>query len=338
MGYKDSAIRRARDRERFRKRTAQRSAKGLCPRCGLTPPAPGRSLCETCAGKRNAASRARDARLRAAGKPRRDSEKAKIYERERDRRQAGERREAGLCVRCGKEPAAPERARCEPCIEKHREADRARYEAGKAVGLLYGGRDVERRRRAARERSRKRLEARRQAGVCLRCGRDRPVEGGTICEPCCQARRERERQLYAERRNAGQCGKCGEPVADGSRCESCIRRETGPAAKKANNARSRRLYMRRRVKHLCVDCGRPAQGACRCEPCAKRSYERSDHFRGMPVFEPSFIVVELATGREHGPFDDPADVALCLAFAKLSRDDVEVISDASPITGLTSWV
>ena len=96
--------------------------------------------------------------------------------------------------------------------------------------------------------------------------------------------------------------------------------------------------MRRRVKHLCVDCGRPAQGACRCEPCAKRSYERSDHFRGMPVFEPSFIVVELATGREHGPFDDPADVALCLAFAKLSRDDVEVISDASPITGLTSWV
>ena len=58
----------------------------------------------------------------------------------------------------------------------------------------------------------------------------------------------------------------------------------------------------------------------------------------MPVFEPSFIVVEQATGREHGLFDDPADMALCLAFAKLSRDEVEVISDACPMTGLTSWL
>ena len=100
----------------------------------------------------------------------------------------------------------------------------------------------------------------------------------------------------------------------------------------------RRLYTRLRVKRLCVDCGRPAQGACRCETCAKRSYELSDHFRGIPVWEPSYIVVETATGREHGPFDDPADVALCLAFAKLRRDEVAVISDASPMTGLTSWL
>ena len=58
----------------------------------------------------------------------------------------------------------------------------------------------------------------------------------------------------------------------------------------------------------------------------------------MPVIEPGFTVGELATGREHGPFDDPADMAFCLAFAKLTRDDVEAISDASPMTGLTSWV
>ena len=54
MGYKDSAIRRARDRERFRKRTAQRSAKGLCPAMRPDPagaraqpgakPAPGRGM------------------------------------------------------------------------------------------------------------------------------------------------------------------------------------------------------------------------------------------------------------------------------------------------------
>ena len=51
MAYRDLETGRARDRERFRKRTAEHRAKGLCPRCGLTPPTPGRSLCETCAGK-----------------------------------------------------------------------------------------------------------------------------------------------------------------------------------------------------------------------------------------------------------------------------------------------
>ena len=44
-----------------------------------------------------------------------------------------------------------------------------------------------------------------------------------------------------------------------------------------------------------------------------------------------------ATGREHGPFDSEADVSLCLAFAKLSRDQVEVLSDISPMATCTSW-
>ena len=132
MAYRDLETGRARDRERFRKRTAERRAKGLCPRCGLTPPAPGRSLCEICAGKRNAASRARDARLRAAGKPRRDPARALACERERTRRQTAERLALGVCTRCGKRPAAPERKNCEPCIEKRRAADRARYAAASA--------------------------------------------------------------------------------------------------------------------------------------------------------------------------------------------------------------
>ncbi|MDE0384385.1 MAG: hypothetical protein OXI22_10915 [Defluviicoccus sp.] len=37
----------------------------------------------------------------------------------------------------------------------------------------------------------------------------------------------------------------------------------------------------------------------------------------------------MATGREHGPFDSEADVALCLAFEKLARDQVEIAKDAS---------
>ena len=72
MAYRDPEVGKARDRERFHKRVSERIAQGLCPRCGEQPPATGLSLCEPCNEKRNRASRARDARLRAAGQPRRD--------------------------------------------------------------------------------------------------------------------------------------------------------------------------------------------------------------------------------------------------------------------------
>jgi len=76
MAYADPAVRRARDRERIARRTAARIAAGLCTKCGRTEPLPERRLCAPCNDKRNAASRARDARLLAAGKPRRDPEQA----------------------------------------------------------------------------------------------------------------------------------------------------------------------------------------------------------------------------------------------------------------------
>ena len=105
MAYKNPDVGRARDRERFRKRTAERIAQGLCPRCGERPPAPSRSVCEPCGEKRNRAGRVRDARLRAAGKPRRDPERARHYERERSRRQNAERIARGLCAKCGQPPS-----------------------------------------------------------------------------------------------------------------------------------------------------------------------------------------------------------------------------------------
>ena len=58
---------------------------------------------------------------------------------------------------------------------------------------------------------------------------------------------------------------------------------------------------------------------------------------GIPVWDPTWTVIELATGREHGPFDSEADVALCLAFEKLGRDEVEVLCDANPLARLAGW-
>ena len=338
MAYKDPAHGRARDRERFRQRVVDRVAAGLCSSCGKLPPEPDRRVCKSCAEKRRVSARARDARLRASGKPRRDPDKAKISGRRRYRIKIGERLALGLCPKCGKEPLAAGRSLCAPCCEKRRASDRARYAAGKQAGKLYGGRDIEQRRKAARERSRRRLRKRLEAGLCPRCGRHHPAEGGTACNPCREVRRERERQQWAERRSAGECGRCGTPVPDACpRCESCFRREASPAARKARNARSRKLYVKRRVRDLCIDCGEPAMGASRCPPCARRSWARSAEHRGLPASPPRFTVIEIATGENHGTYESLADVVLCLAFAKLSRDDVELISDASPMSTMTGW-
>ena len=209
MAYRDPEVQRQRDRERFRQRTAERRARGLCPRCGDRPPATDRTVCEPCADKRNRTGRARDARLRAEGKPRRDPEKARAAGRERDRRQRARRQAQGLCAKCGREPAAPARRLCERCAGKRREADRAHYEAARAEGKLYGGRDPDAKRRSARAGSRKRDNARRDAGLCTRCGRRPPIEGGKTCGPCRVARQAAERERYAARRAAGLCVRCG---------------------------------------------------------------------------------------------------------------------------------
>ena len=247
MAYRDPETGRALGRERFRRRVAERRAKGLCVRCGKRPPEPGRTVCAPCAEKRNQASRARDARLRAAGKPRRDPERAKAYERERTRRRAAERLAAGLCVKCGKIPAPPDGRMCGACAEKRRAAERARYAEARAAGKLYGGRDPEPKRRGARASGRKRRRQRREDGLCTRCGRRPAAEGGTTCGPCREARQAADRELYASRRAAGLCGRCGGPAADGgSRCAPCAALETERISPERKNAAARRRYAERK--------------------------------------------------------------------------------------------
>ncbi len=45
--------------------------------------------------------------------------------------------------------------------------------------------------------------------------------------------------------------------------------------------------------------------------------------------DPTWTVIEIATGRDLGTYDSEAEIALCLAFEKLARDEVEVLCDAS---------
>ena len=47
-------------------------------------------------------------------------------------------------------------------------------------------------------------------------------------------------------------------------------------------------------------------------------------------------MIEIATGEDHGTYDSEAEVAACLAFARLSRDEIEIVSDASPMAHYAS--
>ena len=214
-----AAKKRAPDRARHHRRTVERHAQGLCPKCGKQPPAPELSVCASCAEQKRVAGRARDARLRAAGTPRRDREKARVSDCRRRREQAAERRARGLCPDCGKQPPAPDASLCAPCGDHRRAAERARYAKGKAAGKLYGGRDPEQRRKLAREKSQRRLRERLEAGLCTRCDDRPPAADGTTCEPCRESRQAAERARYAERRTAGLCTRCEAPTFDGdARC------------------------------------------------------------------------------------------------------------------------
>ena len=333
-----AAKKRPGDRARYRRQAAERVALGLCPKCGKRAPAPERSQCAPCLEKDDAAGRARDARLRAAGIPRRDPKKTREYERERNRRVAEARRAEGICTSCGNAPAAAGRVTCEPCLEQRRADDRARYAAGKAAGKPYGGANPETKRRAARARHQRRKQAWRAAGLCVNCGASPEVEGAASCDSCKEKRRARGRRKYAERRAAGLCTKCGTPAFDGmTYCGPCAVLHYAQQSPARRSETARRRYAERRARGECTDCGAPSQGASRCAPCAERSYHRSAHFKGIPVWDPRWTVIEIATGRELGTFDSEADIALCLVFEKLARDQVEVLSDASPMSFYASW-
>ena len=257
-------------------------------------------------------------------------------ERERHRRRTAERLARGMCSRCGKHPPAPERSLCATCLERNRETQRARYDGRKAAGDPYGGRNPESRRRMARERSRKRRRERTEAGLCTTCGERKPVQGAAVCETCREERRAAERELYAERRVGGLCGRCGaEVIGKASTCAKCAARDAKRRPRK--NAASRARYHARRARRACVDCDAHADAGVRCASCARRSYLSSGEHKGMPLYPPRYTVVELATGEEHGPWGSWEEVAMCLAFEKLSRDEVEIIEDASVMARYAAW-
>ena len=202
MPRTDSAKERA--HARLRRRHAERSARGLCTRCGKTPPEPGLKMCSDCGEKRRAADRARRARARAGGKPYggRNPELCRRADRARDRRRRRAWCDAGLCSTCGRTPPEDGRSVCEPCREARRAIDRRRY------------------------------AARRAAGTCVRCS-EPAVGGSSRCARHAALEAERvsperkravDRKRYARRRARGLCVDCAAPSAGSARCQRCASR------------------------------------------------------------------------------------------------------------------
>ncbi len=393
---RDPEARRLADRERGRRRHAERKAAGLCVKCGRASALAERTQCGPCAERRLAADRARHARARAEGKPRRDSEAARLADCERGHRRRAERRAAGVCIRCGHFPPEEGRSMCEPCRDDRRAAIRARRAERRAAGLcetcaapvtggaVYCGpcaaarserrqrnpeahREADRRRYAerraqgdctrcgkpangaaecqtCRDAARDRYDARRAAGVCVKC--QTPTVGGAACCASCAVAnigpRDREaenaarRRQYAERRAKGRCVECNAPSPGAARCRPCAVANVGHRDREAENAARRRRYAERRANGRCVECSAPSPWTARCEPCSLRQRESSGAFRGIPLWDPSWTVIEIATGEDLGTYDSEMEVAACLAFTKLSRDEVEVIADASPMATFTA--
>ena len=393
---RDPEARRRADRERDRRQHAERKAAGLCIKCGRAPALPERTQCGPCAERRLAADRARHARARAEGKPRRDPETARRADRERGRRRRAERRAAGLCIRCGNVAPEEGRSMCEPCRDDRRAAKRARRAERRAAGLCEecaapvtgratycdpcagarnerrqrdpeAHREADRRRyaerrdrgdctscgkpaqgaaecQACRNAARARYDARRAAGICVKCRT--PTDGGAAyCTSCTAAKagshdREAEnvarRRQYAERRADGRCVSCNAPSPGAARCVPCAAANVAQRDREAENVARRRRYAERRAGGRCVECNAPSPWTARCEPCSLRQRETSGAFRGIPLWDPSWTVIEIATGEDLGTYDSEMEVAACLAFAKLSRDEVEVVADASPMATFTA--
>ena len=253
----------------------------------------------------------------------------------RNRQRHAARSASGTCTRCGRLPPEPGLKMCAGCAGKRRAAEKARRDRARAQGKLYRGRDPERCRRADRAGDKRRRRARQAAGLCTTCGRRRPEDHRSVCEPCREARRAIDRRRYSIRRAADRCVRCTQPTVGGlSRCGRCLALEQERVSPERESAVSRKRYARRRARGECVDCKAPVRGVARCPRCACRSNSRAPERNLAVLWPPQIAVIELETGDELGVFETESEAAACIAFARLRPDQVEILSNV-PLLALS---
>ena len=137
--------------------------------------------------------------------------------------------------------------------------------------------------------------------------------------------------MNADYRAEGRCTRCGATTFQGEAlCGPCAVIEA--RRQPARNAAARRRYADRKARWVCTHCGTaPSFGASRCERCARKANERSEHVRGLPVYAAKFTVLHAGTAEPLGVFEDWEDVVLCLVFAGLSFEEVDILTEHAPM-------
>lgn len=213
---------------------------GVCVTCRRNPAVPGKTECEVCAERRN----------------------------EKERRKYKAYKDDGLCVRCHKNPAMQGKTECEACAEDRKKKETEDYYFYKSIGICirchkymaaHGNTRCEMcaakeaeiskkkfdslSREEKKECNKKRWEtrkkkedARRSMGICVKCGRPLARTSSRLClEHLLEERRKCERHRQANRGNRlahmerkelpsyGICYKCCKnPVMEGKKvCETC---------------------------------------------------------------------------------------------------------------------
>ena len=225
-------------KERTRKKALYDNAKanGLCVRCYREPALPGQNYCAGCA------------------------EKAQQSWAEKNRRKYRQRKQAGLCTRCGA-PAKAGQSRCPICAKADNATTKENRQFYKEHGICtvchsrpsIPGltrcvdctlRDVDaramqtptaeqRERQAAT--SRARYQALKDAGLCVVCGQRCAADGHALCLDCSTRRRRKriERKPPKKMKAPEQCTWCDNPHLPGKKlCQACydarIKRKKAP--------------------------------------------------------------------------------------------------------------
>lgn len=153
--------------------------RGICPYCKKEKPAPGKVACQHCIDKQK--------RWKENMTPE-ERERKKARARELVKLRYQKKKDAGICVMCGKVPAAPGRTYCEKCAEQRKKYHYA--QKPETVGKYKV---------TARASGKARYERRKAAGLCTRCGKP-AAPGKTNCEECLQKMRENMRRRREERK------------------------------------------------------------------------------------------------------------------------------------------
>lgn len=156
----------------------------------------------------------------------------------------------GICVRCHKNPAEQNRVMCAGCLEKSRKATFENRKFLKTMGLcprcgknkLFGDEKMClecREKMYAYNKSHRSetkinyIQKRKDAGLCIKCGKRAPVTGKTKCAICACSERIRYREYQmrkggdvdrSERPGYGKCYFCGSPISSGKICDKCKER------------------------------------------------------------------------------------------------------------------